>query len=395
MNPQFLAAMIVSRSAFEALDGHMRNLDPLNQAIVGAIEQYYKRDSHAQYVDIDILEQQICIQLSNPKHKSEVSAILTLVRDLAPNVSEVNVREVAQMWKRASLGRDIATMLASGKLDGVSPLMEDWLSTMDNVEQEREPELSEILEHLVNPANALPIGPKVFNDMLDGGAHPENHVCIFGRSNAGKSLVAIDTCARLARLGRKGIYFENEDNTNSTRLRFYTNLSGMTKHEMAGSGAAIARKRAYDNGYDNIKIVPATPGSIGEIRQWVRKSKPDYIVVNQVRNLAIGGVSNMTEKLERAAIGMRNVCKKEGILAISITQAGDSASNKLVLDQSDIDSSKTGLIGQVDLLMGVGVNQDYEEQNIRVLSTPKNKLGANSGHCAVRINKFLSKIMDE
>ena len=394
MSPTFLAAMIVSRQVFEALEGHLRNLDPISQAIVSGIENYYQRDSSAQYVDPDILEQLVCGQINSDKHKQEISAILTVVRDLAPNVSDVNVRELARSWKRTALGRELATKLASSQHGEVSGLMEQYITLCGEEEKEERLSFDDIFGELEDPKTAMPLGPKAFNDMLDGGARGGDHICIFGRSNAGKSLVSIDFSCRLATLGKRGIYLENEDRLKRTTRRFWTNLTGMTKEEIL-SNKKKARQIADQMGINNIVIQDINPGTVGQITGMVRTYKPDFIVVNQIRNLSLGGASSMTEKLERAAIGMRNLCKKENILVISVTQAGDSATNKLVLDQSDIDNSKTGLPSQMDLMVGVGVNDECESNNTRVLSTCKNKLSGDNGHVVVKIDKRLSKIITE
>lgn len=385
--------MCVNRNTYEAIEPAMKDLEPITAAIISSIHEYYKRDQSAQYVDLDILEALVCAGMPNGKHQADAKLVLSVVRDLAPTISGKNVAQVVRMWKESELARQIAARLASSQRGDVSDLMAQYLNVVDDVELDKEPDLDEILDHLVNPDNALPIGPPALVDMMDGGAHPENHVGIFGRSNAGKSLVAIDSHCRLARLGKRGIYFENEDNTNSTRLRFYTNLSGMSKHEIADNRSK-AKRLAFDNGYENVRIQALTPGSVGEIRQSIKRWKPDFIFVNQVRNLQIGGVSSMTEKLERAGTSMRNIAKYEGILVVSITQAGDSATNKRVLDQSDIDNSKTGFPGQLDVLVGVGVDADLELTNKRVLSLPKCKLGdGGGGNVMVSIDKKTSRIL--
>jgi len=394
MNPTFLAAMIVSRQVFEALEGHLRNLDPISQAIVTGIENYYQRDSSAQYVDPDILEQLVCSQINSDKHKQEIGAILTVVRELAPNVSDVNVRELARSWKRTALGRELATKLASSQHGEVSSLMEQYITLCGDEEKEERLSFDDIFGELEDRSTLMPLGPKAFTDMMDGGMRGGDHICIFGRSNAGKSLVSIDFTCRLATLGKRGIYLENEDRLKRTTRRFWTNLTGMTKEEIL-SNKKKAREIAEQMGINNIMIRDINPGTVGQITGMVRQVKPDFIVVNQIRNIAIGNASSMTEKLERASIGMRNLCKKADIGLISVTQAGDSASNKLVLDQSDIDNSKTGLPGQMDAMIGVGTNDECESNNTRVLSLPKNKLGGDTGHLVIKIDKQLSKIITE
>lgn len=394
MQPTFLAAMCVNRTVFEALESQLRNLDPLDQAIITAIDGYYRRDHSAFYVDFDILEQLATANVASAKHREELKARISILRGVAPDVSDVNVKEVARAWKRAALGREIATQIASTNGRDVAALMEEYLSTMIDEEKEERLTFDDVFSELSDPTTALPIGPNALNAMLDGGAHGGDHVGIFGRSNAGKSLVSIDIACRLAKKGKRGIYLENEDRIVRTTRRFWTNLADMTKEEII-ENPSEAKRRVRDSGIENLLIRDIAPGTVGQITSLVRNWKPDFIIVNQIRNLSIGGVSSMTEKLERAAIAMRNLCKRENIVTFSVTQAGDSATNKLILDQSDIDSSKTGLVAQLDVLLGVGVDQSFEENNQRCLSLGKNKLGGDIGHIVVKVDKQKSKIIGE
>ena len=157
---------------------------------------------------------------------------------------------------------------------------------------------------------------------------------------------------------------------------------------------ALAQERARANGIKNIRVQPLCPGTPGEIKYFVKSEKPDFIVVNQIRNLHVRA-GTRTEQLERAATEMRNIGKKYGVLAISVTQAGDSATDKLILDQGDIDGSNTGIPSQGDVILGVGVNAQYEKTDMRHLSTCKNKVGARSRwDQAVSIDRGTSSILE-
>ena len=108
-----------------------------------------------------------------------------------------------------------------------------------------------------------------------------------------------------------------------------------------------------------------------------------------MRNLNVKAESRANQ-LEAAAISIRNIGKKYDAIAISVSQAGDSAEGKAILTMSDIDNSKTGLPGACDVLMGIGSTEEQKREGLRVISLPKNKLGEEDSF-PVRFNQYLSK----
>jgi hypothetical protein len=224
--------------------------------------------------------------------------------------------------------------------------------------------------------------------------YPEQHMVIFARPEAGKSLNGIHIASGWARSGKKGIFFENEDRTATTRMRFATNLTAMTVDEIRAR-RDVARDLLHSHGFGNVRVQSLEPGSPQEIAHYVKTERPDWIVVNQIRNLQPPGRMSTVERLEHVATAIRTIAKKYGCAAISITQAGDSANNKLILEQGDVDYSNTGIPASADVMLGIGSNEAYREADMRELSTPKNKLsGESEWHATVKIDKKRSMILE-
>ena len=100
-----------------------------------------------------------------------------------------------------------------------------------------------------------------------------------------------------------------------------------------------------------------------------------------------------TNQLEEAANAMRNIAKRYDAIAITVTQAGDSAQGKAVLDMGDVDSSNTGIPGACDVLLGIGGTEQQIAQGIRTLSLSKNKIGGVHDSFPVRFNPRISKFV--
>jgi hypothetical protein len=76
-----------------------------------------------------------------------------------------------------------------------------------------------------------------------------------------------------------------------------------------------------------------------------------------------------------------------------VTQAGDSARGKAVLDDGDIDSSNTGIPGAADVLIGIGMTEQLESAGLRMLSLCKNKASFVHGHFTVRVCPDTGRMM--
>ena len=395
MTPQVIAAMIVDRTAWEVIAPQVsaKTLAPIVGLVFAGITRYYTLDQRAEYVDLSVLEDQVVASLANPKWAPEVKHLLTVVSDLAPSVSSKNVKEVFRIYKEDTIARELAAKLASTDRTGALDLMAEYQSMFDVIDIEKEPELSDLIAERFNKEGLMPILPMPLNEALDGGARKEHHLLVFGRPESGKSLVSINIACGLAKFGAKGIFFENEDRTDDTRLRFWTNLSGMDKHQIR-ENPRRAQEIATVNGIRNLRVQPLSPGTPGEIKYFVKSEKPDFIVVNQIRNLHVRA-GTRTEQLERAATEMRNIGKKHGVLVMSITQAGDSATDKLILDQGDVDSSNTGIPSQMDVMIGVGLTEDYDKASMRHLSMCKNKVGSGCRwDRAFKIERGTSRVLE-
>ncbi len=166
----------------------------------------------------------------------------------------------------------------------------------------------------------------------------------------------------------------------------------MDKYAIA-SDPAKAHRIAYERGLGNIRVVQLSPGSPASIARLVEKYEPSWIVLDQLRNLNTGTRNNRVVQLEEAATSMRNLGKKYNIVTLNVTQAGESARNKLFLDTGDVDFSNVGIPGQADVMMGIGCTPAHEATNERGISLCKNKISGDHAHVIVKINPSLSKVM--
>lgn len=91
---------------------------------------------------------------------------------------------------------------------------------------------------------------------------------------------------------------------------------------------------------------------------------------------------------------MRDFAREYDLLAVSVTQAADSARDKLILGMGDIDGSNIGIPGACDVMIMIGMDETYYGNNERMVTLAKNKLTGDHSHWPVRISKELSRVMD-
>jgi len=396
MEQKILASCLASRDVYDTVSAHA-NLEAFSvegKTLIEMIEEYYENDPEATQVDRDILKARAEHRFSNPKHVQRFQGIID---SLPTDVSIENVRKDVVALKRHEVGNKLAVMLSMSPDDeDVKALMDSYLMLVEEENGEAESAMQgvhfrELFEGKLSSENLIPLFPPVLNDACDGGALPGHHILIYGPSDMGKSLLAIAMMGFWARQGKKVLFLENEEPIEFTIARLASCMTGLTKQEIKND-LDRAYNLAVERGYNNVIMQNVTPGTPREIESLVKKHRPDILIYNQIRNMAIKG-DNRTNQLEKAATEMRRIAKTHNILIVSITQAADSASNKLILELGDVDSSNVGIPGQCDLMIGIGANKEFLARGSRMLSLAKNKLSPVQGsHFEVKFNTFLSRV---
>lgn len=399
MEKTLVSAMMHSRSSFNVIQEYLtiKQYSRQFQILFENIRQYYNRDLDAVFVDRNTLLELVATTLKNEKHLADFTQIVD--ESCAIQVSEPNIKQVVLLAKQEEYGALVAQAIVN-KSNNLDELLEEYTKLRKSTELEdahtglevfTEVNLKELIEKEYDPSSFLKVYPQSLNDRLDGGAKGGHHIVAFGRPEAGKSMFAINAACGFVRQEAKGLYFINEDRPKDIILRITSNLTGMNKHEIRDN-PVLAQDKAYAAGFGNIIVINCAPGTPNQIEEELSKHhEAKWIVIDQLRNLKVKS-ENRTNQLEAAATAVRNIAKVGNVVALSVTQAGDSASGKAQLEQGDVDSSNTGIPAQADLMVGIGINMELEAAGCRQLSLPKNKLSGDHSTFPVKVDPFLSRI---
>lgn len=371
------------------------------KVVMGKVGDYYARDPDIQSVSGEVLIAQLRETVRSEKLADRLADLIG--ESLAETSSDANVRVVVLAAKQQEVADKLASVLTTegaGQSDKVDSLIEELteLRAMTDLSEIHERglevydkvDLAALLACEYDPANVIILYPEAVNQRLDAGLHKGNHVLVYARPEAGKSMFAINASAGFARQGKRTLYLINEDRPTDIIIRHVSNLSSMTKHEIRDNPKK-AEDIAHNHGWGNVVIVSAAPGTPGQIRHYIDKYDPDCIVVDQLRNLAMKA-DNRVNQLEAAATAIRNIAKEANVAAISVTQAGDSADQKLILDMGDVDFSNTGIPAQADVMIGIGVDAKHEAEGLRIINLPKNKVGGVHEHFPVKVYPSISRV---
>ena len=392
-----LSSSIKSREDFDAIAAHVGSTDLSEQGwiIWQCIEEYYGTDSAARHVDPDILAEYTARTVSADKHKEMFRA---LVRDVAAfDASPANVIDDLLATKRDVAGKRLASALLSGGdtdrllSDYTSLLTQDSFETGNEVEVRIGLSVEELVADSFNPEGLIEVWPPTLNARLDGGVKPGHHIIVFARPEMGKTMAVIEMMAGFVSQGLTVLYVGNEDPIADINMRVVNRLSLMNKFEVLNNPVE-ADTKAREAGYDLLIMASLAPGTPREITALIEEHTPDVLVLDQLKNLNMFN-DNKVLALEEAAQQARNWAKRYSCVVVSVTQAGDSASGKAVLDMGDCDWSNTGIPGACDLIVGLGATERNLQRGELVISLPKNKISGRHEFFAVLADPTLSQLI--
>lgn len=397
-----LAAVLKSRKAYDEIKDKLTQGDFTEQANViwREVDAFYGRDAQAETCDIELVGNGISRSLKAAKHRD---AFAELLRDISSStVSADNVVHDFLAVKREAVGARLATKLVSGDESGVDELMEEYKTWQENhvttdLGDSRQVLRGSPLAEIIRPyteGELIRVWPTSLNNRLDGGLLRGHHMVVFARPEMGKTMFLVNAVAGFLAQKLVVLYVGNEDPITDIILRVVCRLTQRDKFTVLSS-PEDSEAAAREKGYDNFIIAALAPGTPREIDDLVEEFKPDVLLIDQLRNINVANKEgNYTQQLEKAATSVRNIGKRHGVLVISVTQAGDSASGKAILDMGDVDSSNTGIPAQADVMVGIGATQEDQQMGRRVLSLPKNKRSGNHSYFPVRVDPALNRIIN-
>lgn len=384
-----LAAVMNSRGAYDIVAEHMdeRDFTAPGWVILTQIGDYYDHDASAERSDPDVILARIGRRLANPKALENFKEI---VASLPYDLGSSNVTQELLAHKREGAAARLQQELAGTDTKAIATALADYQKLHEAADLGAARSVgtyimdtADLFTKELSDAKRIKIAPKALNDLIGGGAFPGHCIILFGRVEMGKSLFALNASAGFVNQGYTVLYIENEDPARDTLRRFTQRLI-MRSLEWCKDNPAEAKQRAAAKGIDRF-IITEEADTLQDIEAAIIEHAPDCVVINQMRNMVDG--ENAVGKLDTLAHKLRRIGKKHQKLMLLVTAAKegdvDNAGNirdKRVLQRADVYSSKTGIPGAADLLLGWGGTEEMKRFGQGTLSVSKNKLVDAGGH---------------
>lgn len=396
MERRLLGALLYNREAYEVLApiiDEKNDFSEHGKLIYQQISRCYKNDLALKSCDKDLLIMHFHTAI--PKHAELFEKVLNELQEHSVS----NLIDFFVEYKKDRIGTQLAEALLSPANKRTDDLLQQYVHCSDVMSkkfQDEEQEavdmdnLADLVEEF-KPENLIQIYPKSVGEALGGGVPRGTHILVYGTPDSGKTALAISIAAGFLVTGRRVLYIGNEDSKRLIAMRFYSRLSGKDRTQVM-MDLEGAKKLAYDRGLNNLVFVPRSPGHISELPKLIEKYKPDCLVIDQLHNLRHYNNLSKVERLEALAYEVRNVVKEHDIVGVSLTQAADSAYGKLVLDMDDVYYSNIAVQANVDIMLGLGWNNEYQQLNKRMITVTKNKMNDFHGSIPVDITPAISRV---
>ena len=393
MESKILSSIIQDRESFNKLS-KLNIKDSFSEPakfIYDIVCDFYDKDTSISFVDLELVEKRIAREL--PK---QIDLYRNILKTLNQTTSSPNLLEEVIALKKDAIARELSSILLAQNKNGALELMEEYKYVEEYVKSQEDDDesllistkVSDVVETLKNK-NRINLWPKALQQAT-GGAMRGHNVLVFGRPEVGKSLFIINMVGGLLHDGYKVLFIENEDPAKATMSRLICRLAEKPIVDVIDNPDEVENV-VKQRGYDNLILKSLSPGTFRDIQSLIDQHGVDVVVINQLRNIWVGKEGRV-EQMEIAATSARNLAKKNDILVIGVTQAGDSGTNKLRLEMGDIDFSNTGMPAQMDLIVGVGSNEEYDSKSWRMISLPKNKLSGEHVFFPVMVDTKTSKV---
>lgn len=389
MEKLILSAILASRESYETFEaiGDKSTLSPVGALIYGNIDEYYRLDKDARSIDSDFIKAKVIRGVKNDKH---VAGISQYFADLPRDVSYVNVAREIRAIHKQSIGGKLSLCLANGSPEEeVQKLIASYNEAPSEACAAGETSVVDVLDttdltdDTKSDACYIQLWPRSLNDRIDGGCLRGHHILVFARPEIGKTLFAINLCAGFLFQKLRVLYVGNEEPMPDIRDRIRGRLLKMSRSSVRANRAGVAAR--LDAALLGTVHIVGDATAFSDVRRALGHNNYDVVIIDQIRNMRVKSDSR-TAELEAAGIEARSIAKQFAVLVVSITQAGDSATNKVYLDMSDVDSSKTGIPASADLMIGIGGDSSMVSNGLLGISLCKNKLSGEHARFTVSAN---------
>lgn len=176
------------------------------------------------------------------------------------------------------------------------------------------------------------------------------------------------------------LWFNNEGKGRRIIPRLYQAVLGCDLRQLNewGNDGSLHKRytEALGGKADRIRIKDFHGGSLAQAEQVIEQMRPCIVIWDMVANVKFKGSGtggNKTDLLEEKWQEIREMACRHDFISFGTCQVSIEGRNNLHPPQEALKDSKTAIQGAVDLQMHLGAMTGAGYQDLRGISTPKNK----------------------
>lgn len=192
---------------------------------------------------------------------------------------------------------------------------------------------------------------------------------VFASTNSGKSTFVAHLNVGYIKQNLKVLYFANEEPATKIMMNHIRSCENKPELELFNT----KKTPEWDKYKHNLYVVAAHDYTFDNMEKNIKHILPDIIVIDQLDNIQQTNKNAARhEQLETTYQNARVLASRYNCLVIAVSQANDSASDKMVLKSNMLANSRIGKAGAADLILGIGM-RDVEDDT-RCITICKNKI---------------------
>lgn len=336
-------------------------------------------------------------------NKNTIEVYLANIKS-EPDIGE-DIADVvyASLWKK-EVGRYVAeygTRLADGQHDTVDGLV-GYLSSIHK---------SFIPEDITSPVNLDPIG--LFTKLNERGKwlinipqlnqrikyiSPGQFIVLLARPECGKTATIVNLIAGkegFAAQGANTHLLANEESAEVTAGRAVCCFNEQSFMEVKAN-PELGRTEGWEIIRRNLTFVHKPDISLSQLENYIKKHRPDVIVVDQIDHLGISGsYEKGHEKLGAIYRRTRELASMYECVIIGVCQASAEGEGSTRINFSMAEGSKTSKAAAADLIIGIGKKDQEEDgdQVLRYFTVSKNKISGWHGVSVCKLIQSQSRLI--
>jgi len=320
-----------------------------------------------------------------PDKHDAFDVLLTRVSEKAADGTDATIIDQFNRIKTANDIIEVASDVANGRADDLTPIItlvekhkRETIATDDVSNLFGPTDLSGILTKRIR-AGGLEWRLNCLNESA-GPLHEGDFVFLAARPEAGKTSWLCSEMTHMVKYleeTKDAVIFNPEEGGGRVFLRLVTAALGEDIITVASDeSSAKARYEAEVGRLDRIKVVEP-PGGIStrDIEKVLDKGNYGLVAINVVDKIKLPSKYSQEKEVDRyrsLAYWLREAANRYSVPILAVGQADAAAEGQRYLTQSMLYGSKTGVQGEIDLLLGMGYDPTVDTR--RYISLLKNKL---------------------